>query len=249
MYSFSKLNAWHQCKWGWHHYYVDHAPQVQNFFAECGTAIHHLIEQYLKGEIKLEDMAPLMDWEWDTYFTMKAPKLGKTDLNKSYHDKCLHFLETWDGFPQYKVLGVEEHFVIPIGDFEFQGYIDAIFEDEDGEIIVCDWKSHNKFTPEELVSYGRQPYLYASYVKEKFGKWPKLLRFYAFREMKAYDIPFNIEDAKAAVQWAIDTVAEIRSAWQYPKSPDTFYCLRLCGNREECEYGKYWRHKKGAENS
>lgn len=244
-YSFSKLNSFHQCPYAWKQRYIEHASQMQNAFAEFGTLCHSLFERYTTGELELSELADTYEWEFDSAFTTNFPKLGKTDLKKSYYNKGLTFFQNWPGYDkQCEFLASEEKFTIQIGDFNLIGFIDFQYVDENGKLICLDYKSHNGFTKEELKSYGRQPYLYSGYMKEKLGRFPDILRFFSFRENKYYDIPFNIEEYNEAVQWAIDTVAEIRGAWQYEKRPDQFYCTKLCSSRGECKYGKYFTWKK-----
>jgi len=73
------------------------------------------------------------------------------------------------------------------------------------------------------------------WVKEEYGKYPDVLRFLMFRKNITIDIPFNLDDLNEAVQWARDTVNEIRNCWSYDPSCDKFFGENLCGFRNICE--------------
>ena len=216
---------------------------IGNAFAEYGSFCHSLLEQYANGQCAPEDLADVYEFGFDSAFTMRFPKLGRTDLRESYYKKGLDFFRSFRGYPGCKLLAAEEHFIIPVGDFRLQGFIDLQYEDEAGRLVCQDYKSKAVMHKSELPKYARQLYLYSAYMQEKYGHFPDVLRFSLFREKKLIDIPFREEDYQEALDWAQQTVDSIRAAWQYPTEPDNFYCLRLCDQRMNCEYGSFdaWR--------
>ena len=57
---------------------------------------------------------------------------------------------------------------------------------------MLDHKSKGKFkSKKEQAEYARQLYVYAKYVKEKYGKFPKVLIFNMFNAGELIKIPFN----------------------------------------------------------
>ena len=60
---------------------------------------------------------------------------------------------------------------LPIGaESEFNGIIDLVYEDEQGRLIVHDYKSKSSFKNKaEQKKYARQLYLYSLHIKEKYG--------------------------------------------------------------------------------
>ncbi len=122
------------------------------------------------------------------------------------------------------------------------GYIDLIFED-DGEIVIRDYKSKAEFkNDKELKEYARQMYLYSTYVKKEYGKFPKELQFLNFRKtMEPKIIAFDEDDYNEAIEWANDTVREIRNAFAYPPVSlrcGDFYANELCNHRKYCMYNE-----------
>ena len=240
VYSFSKLNSFDQCPYGWYLSYIEHSPQVNNAFSSYGTFVHELCEKYALGEYPLDSLADMYEWGFDEAVPEEFPPNKYTDLRQSYYDSGLKFLKSWQGYAGCKILGVEEHFKIDIEDIKFQGFIDISFIDLRGRYILRDYKSHKKYSKTELLTARRQPYLYALYFYERYGRYPDALQFYTFRneENRVVEIEFNERDMNEAIRWAVDTAHRIESEWAFEKKPDMFFCMNLCGHRENCPYGE-----------
>jgi RecB family exonuclease len=194
------------------------------------------MEQYAKGEAELWDLPQMYEWQFDTAVPEKFPHNKYVDLRDSYYSQGLNFLKSFEGYEDLNILGVEEEFTINIDDWQFNGFIDLVFKDKDGRLIIRDYKSKASFKNDnEKHKYARQLYLYSLYAKEKYGRYPDELQFLMFRKQREpVRIPFNIEDLEEAVQWAKDTVAIIRNAFDYPAQCDDFYGENLCNHREYC---------------
>lgn len=235
-YSFSKLSAWWTCPYGYYQRYIEHKAGIGNAFASFGTFVHGLMEQYAKGEAELWDLPQMYEWQFDTAVPEKFPYNKYVDLRDSYYSQGLNFLKTFEGYEGMEILGVEEEFNIDIDDWQFNGFIDLVFKDKDGRLIIRDYKSKASFkNDEEKYKYARQLYLYSLYVKEKYGRYPDELQFLMFRKQKdPVRIPFNHDDLNEAIQWARDTVCIIRKAFDYPAQCDDFYGENLCNHREYC---------------
>lgn len=194
------------------------------------------MEKYAKGEAELWDLPQMYEWQFDTAVPEKFPYNGYVDLRKNYYAQGLNFLKTFEGYEGMKILGVEEEFLLPIDDWQFTGFIDLVFWDKNGRLIIRDYKSKAAFKNEnEKHEYARQLYLYSLHVKEKYGQYPDELQFLMFRKQKdPVRIPFNVDDLQEALQWARNTVHEIRDAFDYPARCESFYAENLCNHREYC---------------
>lgn len=236
-FSFSKLSAFHTCKYGYKLTYHDHLKGATNFFSSYGLLMHSLLERYENGEIDLWNLADTYEWEFDTAVPEDAPSLSFCkDLRKLYYDQGLDFLNNFAGYENKKILEVETQFDYDIDDWVFNGVIDLVFEDEDGNLVLQDYKSKGAFkSKKERAEYARQLYLYSLYVKQKYGKYPDFLRFVMFRKNTVVDIPFDLKGLEEAVGWAKDTVKEIRKCWDYSPSCDAFFARNLCNHRCYCE--------------
>lgn len=213
---------------------------VGNAFSQVGTLAHSILEQYAKGELKISEMANQFKIRFPKEVTETFPKFFK-DLKEIYYKGILAYFKDFKGFGPYKVLAVEDRFETEIDDWLFNGVIDLVLEDKDGNIIIEDHKSKSSFKNKaEQQKYARQLYLYAHYVMQKYGKPPKELIFNMFRKQILVRIPFNAEEYKEALQWAKNTVLAIREEQTYEPTFDDFFCDNLCDFRNgSCRF----RHK------
>lgn len=236
-YSFSKLNSFHTCKYGYKLTYIDHKKGIGNCFSSYGSEIHSLMERYAKGEIDLWDLVDVYKWEFDTSVPEKFPTSEYCkDMRELYYQQGINFLSSFNGYPECKVLEVESSFDIDIDDWTFTGVIDLVYEDKNGELVIQDYKSKSKFkNKKERDEYARQLYLYALYIKDKYGKYPDKLRFMMFRKQIIVDIPFSIEGLEEAVNWAKTTVKDIRECIDFSPNCEEFYSEHLCNHRMYCQ--------------
>lgn len=238
-YSFTKLSAWWTCPYGWRLRYIEGLHGIGNAFSSYGSFVHEIMEKYAKGEAEIWDLPSLFEWGFDVNVPEKFPYNKYVELRESYYKQGLEFLKSFQGYDKYKILGVEKDFDIDIDDWTFNGFIDLVFEDENGRLIIRDYKSKASFKNEqEKKEYARQLYLYSLYVKEQYGKYPDELQFLMFRKNDLISIPFDIDALNEAIEWAKDTVRIIRNAFDYPPTCDEFYAQNLCNHREYCAFKK-----------
>lgn len=197
------------------------------------------MERYANEELELWDLASVFEWEFDTAIEEPFPTklFGKDyDMRGSYYNDGLNFLSNFQGYGDCKILGVEEKFDIQIDDWILTGFIDLVLEDENGKLIIQDYKSKKNFKSKaEQAEYARQLYLYSLWAKEKYGKYPDVLRFMMFRKGLNVDIPFSIESLNESIEWAKSTVHMIRDCWDYEATCDDFFGNNLCNYRNCCE--------------
>lgn len=223
-YSFSKLKLFAQCPLAYDKRYGLGQEGLGNAFASFGTLMHSLMERYAKGEAEIWDLPELYRREFDAAVTEPFPPMFRVNLRKSYYRQGLDFLKRFQGYDGYTILGSELRFETPIADWHFVGIIDLLFRDENGRLIVLDYKSKKAFGSErEKNTYARQLYLYSLYVKERYGQYPDELQFLLFRDRKLFRIPFEPSALTEAVDWAKKTVCSIRNAFDFPPTCDAFY--------------------------
>ena len=238
-YSFSKLNSWWVCPYGWKLKYIDHEVGIGNAFSSYGTFVHNIMERYANGEIEIWDLPQIYEWEFDTAVPEEFPYNRYVSLRDSYYQQGLDFLKSFQGYDNYKILGVEKEFEVEFNDWIFNGIIDLIFEDEDGRLIIRDYKSKASFSKaEEQKEYARQLYLYSMYISDTYGKFPNELQFLMFRKQSLIRIPFEVNNFCEAFRWAQNTVKAIREAFDYPPvcklSSFNYYAANLCNFRDTC---------------
>jgi len=156
-------------------------------------------------------------------------------MRQLYFDQGLRFLQNFPGYNDIKILGTETKFEYPVDDWIFNGIMDLAFEDKDGRLVIDDYKSKSGFaSKKEQAEYARQLYLYAPYIKQKYGRYPDILRFTMFRKEQIIDIPFTLDGLNEAISWAKDTVREIRECWDFYPSCDAYFGQNICSHRLTC---------------
>ena len=217
--------------------YILHKRGIGNCFSSYGTEVHSLMERYARGEIELWDLTTIYEWEFDAAVPEKFPSTPYCkNMRKLYYEQGLNYLKNFSGYADREILEVEGEFDIDVDDWVFTGVIDLVFKDKDGRLIIQDYKSKSSFkNKKEQAEYARKLYLYAMYVKKKYGRFPDVLRFMMFRKNTTIDIPFKEEDFNEALKWAKDTVQEIRDCWDYAPTCDEFFSEHLCNHREYCD--------------
>lgn len=245
--SYSRLKSYHICPYGWKLQYIEENEGENNFFAEYGLFIHHLLEKYFKGEIEIFDLSGKYELEYFEHMHFSAPYNKYADIGANYFDSGKEYFDNFDGLPQYKILEVEEKHKFKINDYEFVGYLDLVVENEDGEIEIVDNKSAGlkprskgkKVTKTDLKlnDFLRQLYIYSIPIYEKYGKYPKYLNFNCFRKDMWIQEEFKIEDFEEAKTWAINTIESLTKEREFKPKSDWFYCHNLCNFRNiYCEF-------------
>ena len=137
--------------------------------------------RYAKGELTLWDLVGIYEWEFDAAVPEKFPSTKYCkDMRKLYYDQGLEYLKNFAGYDDRKILEVESQFDYEIDDWTFNGVIDLVFEDKDGKLIIQDYKSKSSFkNKREQAEYARQLYLYALFVKKKYGRYPDILIYHS----------------------------------------------------------------------
>lgn len=244
VYSYSQLSSVSECPYGFYLQRIERAEQQSNGFAEQGTLIHDLLDQWAKGELTKEELPAEYARRYPEEVVTKFPRMLAA---KGYTEKAyqlgLDYFENFDEFVGYTILAAEEKFETEIDGRPFVGIVDMVIKDDlTDELIILDHKSKSlaSFKKSEDDMY-KQQLLYAKYVHEKYGQWPDRLMFNLFKEggMKM-ERPFRMEDYEKAMFWATQQIHKIEEFdfmdWLECKEPD-FFCNEICSVRKHCPNG------------
>jgi len=252
--SFSSLNAYHICPRMFELTYIKNVqPRKQNAFALWGTFGHNLHERYYTDKCEFYELSKMYVDEYIDNVYLRFPPNKYVDLDKSYYDAGKHYFDYFEGLPDnLEVICVEQRIDVKIDGYDFCGYIDLVLRDKnDGRYIIEDHKSKSGFkNAKEQKEYARQLYLYAIYVYETYGEYPKQLVFNMFRMQDEVAIDFSFDEFLEAKSWVTNTIRliyadelfedKILTAYtsrgklieEYNK--DDFFCNHLCSVREFC---------------
>lgn len=236
--SFSRINSFDNCPYGWHKTYVLKEKGENNAFAEFGGFCHDILERYALGELMEWDLLDEYTNNFKASINYDFPYNRYVSLEESYYNDGYNYFKNFNGFGNdLEVVGAEIEIEILLeGKYKLIGYIDLLLKNKDGDYIVLDHKSKAKFTnKKEQAEYAKQLYIYSQYVKETYGKFPKLLIFNMFRKGQVVEIPFNETDFEGAINWAIETIEDIGKISEFKAKQDKFFCSNLCNHRNTCD--------------
>lgn len=261
VWSFSRVNSYEQCPYGWKLHYLDHVEQAGSGFADWGSLCHSIFEDYEKGTLADFELLDAYDERYPQYMHNDFPPIRGKSMADRYYERGRELFASFEGFPDYwEILGVELKVEFEIEGRKFLGYIDLLVRDKrDGRLIVVDHKSKSEFkTPEEQAHYAIQLYLYAHWVYLNYGERPKELVFDMFRAGTIVTIPYCDEDQEAALSWftgTIQTIYEDTDFWDQismeydaknkPLSEfkkNNFFCNFLCGSKHFCSRSQFYQN-------
>lgn len=217
--------------------YIDRKPSDGNFFSDYGSFGHELLEKWAKGELETYALASEYDDLYHLSVTHDPPPFPK-GMSERYYEAGAKYFENFDGFGEnWEVLDVEAKFSIEIRGHEFLGIADLVLRDKNtGEIVVIDHKSKSKTSMErEIDTYRHQLYIYALFVKQKYGVYPAKIVFNMFKEGYMIEETFDPERLEQTEAWIDDTVRKILSDEAFSPSPNDYFCHYLCGVSEFCD--------------
>lgn len=166
LWSFSKVNKFLTSPFEYYLKYILHIKEDKRdgIYTTSGGTIHDILEKFYGGEIKYNEMLSLYEGAL-FLFDQAELKYNKTDEEKNtkiankYEDCIRHFFKNHKPFTQKAM--IEQFAVTKIGEHVFQGYIDFVFQDEDGTITILDWKSSSIYKGDKVLKEGKQLLIYA----------------------------------------------------------------------------------------
>lgn len=174
LWSFSKFDTYRTSQWEYKLKYIDHLPENNekpSCYASLGTVCHDQLEALYSNQIKVEDMIENFEDAWVTNIDIAALVFDRNDSTKNeniknkYYTDLVHFFKNYKPLP-YK-LECERHVVIKItDDIIFNGYIDAVYKDEDGYYNVVDFKTSSRYSASALQSHSAQLVLYSEALRQ-----------------------------------------------------------------------------------
>lgn len=248
-YSYSQLSTFDECPFSFYLQKIasktEDIVEKPNAFAEQGTLIHDLLDQWAKGKFSIFDLPKEYERRYpDEVVTAFPALLAAKGYAKKAYEQGLDYFNNFKGFPGYVIVSSEEKFRTEIGGRPFAGVIDLIMKDEKtGEVIILDHKSKSKtaFRKAEDTMY-RQQYLYAKHVYEEYKVWPDKMMFNLFKEGGLLmSKPFDKKVYDETQDWAVKTIEKIESFdmfdWMEGKETSDFFCQEICGVRDYCPNG------------
>jgi hypothetical protein len=237
--SYSRINAFQECRYAWFLKYIKEVPNKQLFFSNYGKFMHKILEMYFTGLLKKEELSEFYISNFFLSVSGKAPNLN---VFNSYFEAGLDYLYNFE-FPIKNISSIEKEINFKIGDFDFLGYIDVI---ADNGKIILDHKSKDlkprsgKKKPLksdlELDKYLKQLYLYAIATKEIYGEYPQKLIFNCFKLDELISEDFDEGKIEEIKQWILSEIDIITNNDDWKPTLNYWRCNYLCDVCDSCEY-------------
>lgn len=134
-------------------------------YAPIGSLAHSCLERYYSGEINHDTMLEEFEDGWLTNIDIADLKFDRNDdsknesIKKKYKYDIEHFLKHHKRIAD-KVI-VEKFVAAKINSNVLQGYIDAMYKDNDGNLCVIDFKTSSKFSAKAIEEKSGQLIVYA----------------------------------------------------------------------------------------
>lgn len=210
--SFSRVNSFHNCPKEYQKHYLEHLQlDSGNVYTEFGTFSHNTIQSLVRGEIKYDEMYPkwqdeVGNWEVDP----NAYQFDNDKIKTGYIANLNHYFKHTQ-VPAGSQFETEKPVLATIGDnnkYVFVGYVDTQYVDEDGNLILIDYKtsSRSSFSKAKLPEKSLQLMLYAI-GKHQHSHLPYSKIRCMFDMMKYVTVHYQQENGK----W--NTSVQERSKW------------------------------------
>lgn len=253
VYSYSCLNSFYNCPYGWYLTYIELQKTCGNFFSDYGKIIHTMLEKYVIGELTIFDLNDFYNEEFKKIQNL-PPKNKYVDIAESYYNLGLDYINNIDLIlDDYDVLGIEKKVEFTICNKKFVGYIDLLLRNkETKKITIVDHKSRkisflkdgvtlNSKSRSDVEDYKKQLYLYSIPVQKEYGEFPETLSWNHFNSRLWNHVSFDYDEYQNTIEWASKTLDMIYAEEKWlPNDNNEFFCNNLCGQRNNgCEYKKH----------
>ena len=146
-------------------YISEKEPDRENsIYGASGGYAHEILEKYYSKEIVYNDLIKEFEDAWSVLGIAEL-KFDRTNEEKDNKIREKYVANLRHFFKNHKVIeskiDLERFIIIKVGNYVFQGYIDATRKDEDDYFIIQDWKSSSIYKGEKLISEAGQLILYA----------------------------------------------------------------------------------------
>jgi PD-(D/E)XK nuclease superfamily len=207
LWSYSKVSTYINCPWEYKLKYIDKIKvKSDNCYTWWGTISHDLVQGMYDKKYSYEDMARLLEDKVLEFNLIDDPslKFPNDDQYKNYVDNLRHYFSNVKKLPynfenEKAVLAIFEG----LEKYVFQGYIDSLYKDENGNYYIQDYKtsSISGFTGKKLDEKSAQLKIYAIGLNQ-FHKIPLEKIYLRFDMMKYCIVSYpqkngNIKETKA----------------------------------------------------
>ncbi len=152
LYSWSKINCFMISPYEYLLKYILHKKEdIDNCaYASMGGICHSIIERLYENQITYQDMVEEFEDGWTTAIEIADLKFDRNDgvkndnIKEKYKENLYHFFKTHNKIKSN--VAIEKFVTAKIDEWVLQGYVDAIYKDDNGYYNIIDWKTSTKYS-------------------------------------------------------------------------------------------------------
>ena len=167
MWSWSRVNCYHTSPY---EYFLNYVLKKETDRNDCvygvmGNLAHDTMERFYTKKNKYEDMIVEFEDAWLTAVDIAQLKFDRNNEEKNkkigdkYYKDLQHFFKNHIPIPR-KII-TEQFITIKIEDNYFQGYVDAVFKDDNENYYILDFKTSTIYKGAKAINESGQLTLYA----------------------------------------------------------------------------------------
>jgi len=228
----SRIHLYEQCGLSFSFKYIQvigEEDSTTDWYSNYGTLHHEIYEGIAKKEIVSLDQAIR---KFDEGF----PNCNIPDNSRgTYYKQGLQGIEQkFNDLQKMNIVDAEKEFKVPI-DFTMPplyGFIDLVYRDEQGRLIVRDYKT-SKIYDKTNLSKQYQPYVYPIACKAVYGEYPFKFEFDFVRFGETREFIITEKFIKMGL-------IKLKGIWNNIKSGkfqanyNPFFCENFCAHRSIC---------------
>jgi len=242
-FSYSNINSFSTCKYGWFLNYIEHLDRISNCFADFGLICHRTLELFFKGKLEIYELAEYYKNNYYNFVTEPFPPFG--NMANTYYQDGLDFFENFKfDKTKYDILQIEKE----INTIYFGNKIiakpDIVLKNKKNKnIILLDYKTSKlkgtKQDDKKLEEYRRQMEIYTHFIWQEDKIEINKIFLWFIRNKKIVELDVNPMKIIDSLNWLDEGIENIKKETEWlPNNTkeNKFFCFNLCSMRNQCNY-------------
>jgi CRISPR/Cas system-associated exonuclease Cas4 (RecB family) len=241
-FSYSNINSFSGCKYGWYQTYIERVVRDQSSFGQFGSFCHKILEKYFRNELESWELQGYYTDNYSTEVTESFPPYPQGMASNYYHEGLDFFTNFNFDKSNYEIISIEEKLNINYKGYKFVAIPDMILKNnKTGYITLLDYKTSKlknpKYDKAKLKGYADQLQLYAQFYWWSTDIAIDKIFLWFIRNNQFFEIKVNALETIETLSWLDNILSDIQSetTWDY-NNKNKYFCQWLCSIRSRCPY-------------